>query len=344
MRKATALISIITVMVVVGARAGAYELYFGGTHSHTSFSDGKALPENAYDTARYQGAADFWFVTDHYHSLGRMENAPDRGEWDHTVATARARTEPGKFVALVGWEWADDTAGHMNVLFDAETPPPMLMTSFFDRFVSYWLKNHRDTVTGFNHPYWSSEHRLNNFKGFEFIPQIASQTVYMEVSEPGDVPYYWLALDHGWWVAPVAAQDNHAPDWGVRPEFAAVYADELTAPALLEAFRARRVYSTTHRPMRLWFEGNGNPMGARFKADSVTLDVKVACGDGIPPAFVRIVSNGGQTVREWKPESAEFAASVTVPIEYDGRYWFAAWAQTADGKFSISAPVIVARP
>src|SRR5437016_828310 len=53
------------------AWAQAEHVYFGNLHSHTSYSDGSGLPEEAYKHARDAGL-DFLFITEHNHRLAEQ--------------------------------------------------------------------------------------------------------------------------------------------------------------------------------------------------------------------------------------------------------------------------------
>lgn len=343
MGKSLVLVAFLVVLFSPPGLAGEFNLYFGGTHSHTTFSDGSKMPEDAWDTARHEGGCDFWYITEHYQSLFDVENHPEgrQGvkEWDYLLEMGGKKTEDGKFLALVGWEWSDGDFGHTNVLFDPAEPPPVLMTGFYDRFISYWLRKHRESLTGFNHPMWSEEHELNNFRDFEFVPKIAKQVVYMEISFLEEVRYFYRALDRGWRIAPLAAQDNHSPDWCLRSEFVAVYAEELTEAGLREAFEARRFYATTDKELVLSFTGNGEAMGSRVTADSVELEIGVSHSKQKTPKLVRLVTNGGEVLKEWKPDGGEFRAEYNVAIEGEAVRWFVVYAETNDGRFSLSAPI-----
>lgn len=325
-----------------GARAGEYNLYFGGNHSHTSFSDGSLYVEDAFDTARYKGNCDFWFVTDHYQKMnmpGMLADGTQVIKWKYQNDVAKKKTEDGKFVALVGWEWSDGIQAHMNVLFDPAAPPDFLLTGTFDRFKNVWILKHPKTITGINHPFWSIEHKMTNLEGFKYIPELDAQTAYIEVVQWEDIPFYYVALDHGWHVAPLAAQDNHSPNWGLQPEFNAVYAKELTYEGLKEAFIARRFYATNDRGMKINFEGNGKPMGSQLKGDLVKLKVTVSREDGLIPAYVRIVSKEGTIVKEWIPTISESKYEVTVPVMPNESRWYVAYVAMPNDKYSISAPI-----
>jgi hypothetical protein len=345
LKKATAIF--LLAFCCFAARAAAYNLYFGGTHSHTSFSDGTGFAEQAWDTARNQAHADFWAVTEHYQQFQVAATLPtgeiNVNKWKYEQDISRAKTENGKFVALLGWEWSDGIVAHMNVLFDPATPPPFLMTGTFDRFLSVWLKKHSRSITGLNHPFWSADKGMSNWENFKYMPELASQAVYIEVVQPEDIPFYYIALDRGWRVAPIAAQDNHEPNWGLQPEFAAVYANALTADDLREAFVARRFYATTDRSLRINFTGNGMPMGSQIAGDTVNFEITVS-RPGDPPAFVRLITNGGSIVKDWTPQPGDFRAEYKLAEVPEKGRWYIAYAAMPDGRYSISAPIWVRKP
>lgn len=328
------------------AAAQEYMLVFGGTHAHSSFSDGTATPAFAYDTARASGNAGFWFMTEHYQSLDKVMDAngqpTDKKEWDVTLETAKAKTENGAFAALVGWEWSNGTDGHLNVLFDPSEPPSLIMTGAFDRLISYWLKKHSKALIGFNHPQWSTEHKLNNFSDFAYVPEIASQTVYMEVYVPEDIPYFYRALDNGWRIAPLGAQDNHGPDWALRPEFIGAYTTAITQKALYDALASRRFYSTIDPALILNFTANGQPMGSILKPGGIEMKIDLSHKQGKTISRVQLVTNRGEVLKEWTPDAPEFHQTETVSAASGETKWFLAYAATADGAFVMSAPVWVA--
>ncbi len=330
--------------IAISAKTEAYNLYFGGTHSHTSFSDGQGLAGEAWDVARNQAQTDFWFITDHYQQIDVsttiLSGETNVNEWKYQKEVAKAKTENGKFLALNGWEWGDGIRGHMNVLFDQAQPPDFLMTGTYERFVSVWIKKHPRSLTGMNHPFWSADHNMDNLYNFKYIPELASQTVYIEVSQVEDIPFYYIALDRGWRVAPLGAQDNHRPNWGLSSEFAAVYADALTEDSIREAFIARRFYATIDKTLKLDFTGNGKPMGSQLAGDTIKLEVTVSHEKEVP-AFVRIISNGGGIVKEWKPEKNEFKAEFRPPVNLEKDRWYVAYVSMPDGRYSISAPIWV---
>ncbi len=335
---------IILLAAAPATAAPAYSLYFGGTHSHTSFSDGQGTPAEAFDFARNEAHLDFWAVTDHYEQLdfvsGLPDGAPRRKEWDVMRGSAADKTEPGKFVALAGYEWFDQSQGHLNVLH-SDSVAPFGSTYTLDKFYR-WVAKHPEAYIGFNHP--GDPDFKGKFNMFAYVPQVASQTVYCGVNQLEDFQLYFTALDKGWRVGPVSEQDNHQADWGLKSLFTGVYATSLTYDGIFDALANRRFYATTDRGIRLWFEGNGQPMGSVISGivagAEVALKVAVAREGGKPVAAVHIISNGGSILKEWSPGADKFDGELKATADGAPR-WFVAVVLAADGAYAISAPVIV---
>ncbi|MFA6450127.1 MAG: histidinol phosphatase, partial [bacterium] len=76
MKRRLLIIAAAAILACVPAAARAYNLYIGDLHTHSGFSDGTGLPENAYDTARNTGHFDFLAVTDHVEALGLRDDLP----------------------------------------------------------------------------------------------------------------------------------------------------------------------------------------------------------------------------------------------------------------------------
>jgi hypothetical protein len=345
MKRRLAVFAAVVFAVFVSISANAYQLYFGDLHSHTSFSDGTGLPADAFDTARFQAHLDFWTVSDHVEQLGYRTDlivgAPKEIEWDIIKKTALEKTEDGKFVALAGFEWATDpTQGHVNIFNTGEH------TDFANGYplkrMYVWLSKHPSALMGFNHPNEGSDEKLV-FNHFAYVPQIASQTIYVATNLALDFPFYYMALDNGWWVAPAAQQDNHSPDWGMHPSgnLTGVYADKLTYASLIDAFRNRRFYATNDRKIKLMLEGNGLPMGSRISADSANLEISVDYEGGTAISSVKLVSNSGNIVKQWNPGGSKFKESVSMPADTEETHWFVVLVEAPNNRFAMSAPIIL---
>jgi hypothetical protein len=338
---------IAAMMIIAGTSCRAYELYFGDIHSHTSFSDGMGTPAEAFDMARNDAGLDFWAVTDHAEQIGLVKGqpagSPQIKEWDVAFDTAREKTENGKFIAFVGSEWGSDgQQGHMNVL-NLDKYPVLEKTLRLKQFYK-WVYANPGALIGFNHPYEGTEDGLI-FDQMKYVPQVASQTFYIALNRPEDFKYYYMAIDNGWRVGPVAEQDNHDKDWGtaVSGHLMAVYSNELTYSGLIDAFRNRRFYATDDRNLKLWFAGNGEPMGSIVTGENIGLTIDVAHAKGAQISSVRLVTNGGAVVKEWTPGADKFHADFTPPTGAAGTQWYVVVAEEPNGKHSVSAPIWIKR-
>ncbi|HNS99905.1 MAG TPA: hypothetical protein PKL73_23300, partial [Polyangiaceae bacterium] len=85
-----------------GCLVGDYQPYFGNLHAHTSYSDGKGLPSEAFAHARQQAGLDVQVITDH---LEQLYWPNPSGRWDKCRQQADDAYEPGAFVALCGFEY-----------------------------------------------------------------------------------------------------------------------------------------------------------------------------------------------------------------------------------------------
>jgi len=99
---------------------GLEPLYWGDLHGHSNYSDGTGLPEDYYRYARDVAGLDVIVLTDHDHfGVPFLDAAPER--WEEIRAQVKAFDEPGRFVALLGFEWTSWLYGHRHVVyFDGE--------------------------------------------------------------------------------------------------------------------------------------------------------------------------------------------------------------------------------
>ena len=150
------------------ALQGPLKVFFGNLHSHTSYSDGQGIPEDAYRHARDVAGLDFLAVTEHNHRAApsRIEDEPSLYSGPSSLSliqTAARFMDEGTFVALYGQEFSSIGSGnHANVL-DA---PAVIQTSAvpngrWDKLLLDWLPAHLDSsgqrpLLLLNHPSQSS--------------------------------------------------------------------------------------------------------------------------------------------------------------------------------------------
>ncbi len=279
-----------------------YDFYFGIPHSHSSFSDGKGTPREAFNYAISNGL-DWMFLTDHsnwfdgvayeantslladessefyqadydttfeYNSSTNQFEGVAGSEWTRIGETVTSFNDAyDDFVAFRGFEMTFGDVGHINVI-DSENyveakSQMRSLTDFYE-----WIDKLSETqddlaLASFNHPNWPSD----SFYNQAYVPELDEEMSMMEVGN-GAPPYsyaraeeqYIRALDNGWHLAPTNGQDNHSMNWGDPDNLTAVVAKDLTEDGIKEAISNRRVYSTETRNLELTVKANGFWMGS----------------------------------------------------------------------------------
>ncbi len=78
-----------------------YRLYWGVIHGHTSHSDGIGSPEEYFERMRDENRLDFGALADHDHLWETTDEM-----WRRSQEVTAQFNEPGRFVTLLGYEWA----------------------------------------------------------------------------------------------------------------------------------------------------------------------------------------------------------------------------------------------
>ncbi|MEL7060579.1 MAG: DUF3604 domain-containing protein [Acidobacteriota bacterium] len=106
--------------------ADARRIAWGDLQNHSNASDGSGAPEDLLRYAREVAALDVVALTDH-DRWGLLFLDAQAEVWSEMQRLADAANEPGRFVALRGYEWTHWVHGHRHVLFfdgaDAEPSP-----------------------------------------------------------------------------------------------------------------------------------------------------------------------------------------------------------------------------
>jgi predicted metal-dependent phosphoesterase TrpH len=263
------------------------QFYFGSLHSHTRYSDGKGSPEEALRWARDEKKLDFYAITDH-------DFMTSSGEWADILAKTEEFDQPGRFVALRGFEFTHPIIGHYSV-FHSNDYVTALGKSTLQKFYQ-WISEH-DVLVQFNHP----GPKYGTFEKFAFEPRIAEKIVAIETGNTNDgnasgkyLGYYQQALASGWWLAPTNNSDNHSLT--MNSYRTVVVAPSLTQENVYEAMRARRMYSADDRNIKIRFLCDGHWMGSIVKtsADEVECEVKVS--DDEPVDVIELVDADGAIV------------------------------------------------
>ena len=334
------------VVLSASARAEVYHHYFGNTHAHSRFSDGKENPADHFRLAKGAGY-DFYAITDH--ALARLKGYTPEN-WETTKREADEATD-SSFVAIVGFEFSENDGpggtGHLNALNTASTldatGPKVTLPVFYD-----WLVNQpKNVAASFNHPSPTSHN------AFDYLTSERRDVVTMyEMINSGKLRYegFLAALNKGWRVAPIAAEDGHGTGRIASDRYrTGVLAAGLTRENIMQAVRARRVYCTWDKNLRLTFRANGEIMGSVLEnPHDLTITVRASDPDlkNAKDRITRIeiVGENGKVVR-----SKDFSAhtvSWNVALKQMEKYYFVQvyTADKTDGPTAYSAPIWIENP
>ncbi len=349
LRKACSTLSLAIALVVISPCFGigsalaneveteevVYNLYFGDLHSHTSYSDGTALPDDAYAMAKGAGA-DFLAITDHYFQLTEPE-------WLALQASADSNTEDGEFVAMAGYEYYLSGINEINIYatetmapYPGETPQAYyqgerMTGGSFIPWIYDWLASEDGAIGQWNHPLSYGCPVAWDYYQFDYCTEDRDDAMGMlECYNWGyRDPSYVKALDAGWHMMPTATEDDHYGDWisplGIRT---VLLSPSLTREDLYDAMRDGRGYATLDSNLEIRFEVDGKVMGSRLSdpgAESYTasLDIYDPDGESDMITLVEIVSNGNVTVWSASPFSNSFTdLEIELPGNGGPQYFF----------------------
>lgn len=247
-----------------------FQLIYGNTHSHTSFSDAEG-PGNSPQKIinANQGHLDGIILTDHAEHLNNNEWIEEgriaqnnklclRG-FEITGTDELALTSTKNPAYQHGWGHiivvnTPSFAGRM--IFGDGNPPKITKT--FNDFLA-WLASNPEGMGIFAHPdlYMIEE----SFNGFAAPPNITTidRMVGCELSSHGlkysgldngkelrssNEACYRQLLRRGWRVGAYMGGDEHLPPYGKAKTVTGFYLTELSSAGMLEAMRTRRTFAT----------------------------------------------------------------------------------------------------
>lgn len=351
------------------APAGLHE-YVGAMHEHSAYSDGwpGTTPADYYASARTFGL-DFLAGSEHSDNTqvpmtlsegcldpSMLAACPQKTpfDWEATGAQAVAASSES-FTAIRGFEWTSDRYGHLNVYFSRNFNNAKVeggyasMQAFWAWFTTRPENGGgADGLATFNHP---GAKRLNaadpgfNWDDFAYEPAADDRMVGIEVYNDTDEfgsrgpaeGYYARALDKGWHVGAIGAEDlGHRADddWG-GPSWAktVIMATDRSPAALRAAMLQRRFYAVRTPDVRLRFNVDGATMGARLaRPNGGSLRVVGAVNDD--SLTLEAITSKGVVVA-----SAGSRLDASVSVDPGQRYYFLR-AKNADGAVvAYSSPV-----
>lgn len=213
-----------------------------------------------------------------------------------------------------------------------------------------------DGLAVFNHPgdkSLSTTDPAFNWNNFEYVPEADDRMVGMEVFN-GDKDYvtrgwYTKALDKGWHLGAVGAEDVHeAVGWG-NPSLAktVLISRDRSEPALREAMLNRRMYAVLDNAVRMEMTAGGEQMGSRIsRAEGEKVQIRASVTrEGGASSFVpadgrlEVVGNGGEVVAGATGSNISYDAAVQPGGEE--RYYFLRVLNGSGKPVAYSSPVWV---
>ena len=345
-------------------REGAPRVLWADLHGHSSLSDGTGTPADFYRYAREIGGLDVAALTDHDH-WGMRALGANPAMWRRIRDAVKAAHDPGRFVALLGYEWTSWLHGHRHVLYfdhgsdgdplgevlssiDAERrfeTPEQLWAGLRERNVDALTFAHHSAggpvATNWNYapdPVFEPVTEIMSAHGSSEAPD-SPRPIYSPVA--GN--FVRDVLDRGYEFGFIGSGDSHDGHPGLthlsapsgNSGIAAIFAEERTRAAVLEAIRARRVYATSGPRIFLNTTLDGvHPMGARVGAPPDGGDVhELAFRIGAVAPLERVdVVRSGQVIASLDAEGAmEFARAGDVPRLGPGDYVYVRAVQRDSG-------------
>jgi hypothetical protein len=321
--------------------AVAMHHYYGNLHSHTTFSDGRGTPDQAFDWARNEAGFDFYAITDHGEMLFPSE-------WRAIGRSADAKNEDGRFVALRGFEWTHPEFGHITVL-NTSSYTSAVVTLDPDYFYD-WLDRH-DGLAMFNHP----GRTANNFQRFAHHDKTHDNFFATETGNGafGNVSGVYLdhfgtALQQGWRLAPVNSQDNHR--LSANAHRTVIIAPALTRRALYEALARRRLYSSDDPDLKLLFKSGDYWMGSNIVGARRDYPFEVGVEDDEPVTRIELLDRSGSVVDSFVPPAGQsrVTAHFTVHVSEHDCFYVKVYQEDTNGdepghdhQITLSSPIWV---
>ncbi|HEX9793182.1 MAG TPA: CehA/McbA family metallohydrolase [Planctomycetota bacterium] len=323
---------------------------------HTGVSDGTGTPDAVLRYARDVAGLDVAALTDHDHWGFRFL---DQEPALRAVVAAATRKfhDPGRFVALHGYEWTNWVYGHRHVLFFDDAPQVFSSLDLaYDTPPELWDALRGSKALTIAHH--SAGGPVPVDWSFAPDPELEPVTEAVSVhgsSEAADAPLpiyaaqprNWVRdqLDRGYRLGLIGSTDGHDGHPGLaqlasgKGGLAAILAAEPTRDGVYEALRARRVYATSGPRIVLRASLGGRRMGAAIPAP--------AAGEGLtlvvwtvavaPLAAVEVIRSGA-VVETLLGEGGRSAALRTELADlHAGEYVYVRVVQV-DGHHALSSP------
>ena len=186
-----------------------------------------------------------------------------QAEYELSVYYSRRYTEPGRFVALPGWEWSqrtdDNKPNHRTVIFAGDDTPIVRHPENGSDFDA--LCDIVEAAGGLMH----TQH-----ESFRLVDRPCDANIELAtgwgnyIRDPAKIH---ADLSAGFKVGFIATGDAHRRNPGTGGGITGIWAPELTPRAILDALREHRVFATTGARVAVDARANGVFMGREVQAE-----------------------------------------------------------------------------
>ncbi|HTM50439.1 MAG TPA: DUF3604 domain-containing protein [Bryobacteraceae bacterium] len=328
--------------------SGELNIYFGDLHNHGNVGYAQGSLRRSFEIARNH--LDFFAFTPHahWHDIrhfdGSIEDkwingfAVTRERWPEVLKMAREFDAPGKFAAMVGYEWHSTSLGDYHLIFpghDAElyTPDDLKeLQRFAKKAGCIMIPHHPSPLQGhrganFSHRDPAVSPLLEIYSEWGNSESDRGPFPFIRHTEPGRWTKNTLqyVLAHNYRFGVIASTDDHLGypgGWGEG--LAAVLAPDLSRKSIMEALWDRRTYAVTGDRIALRFTVNGKMMGRELPyTRERKIHVSVSGWD--PVDRIEVLKNNRVIHRVFPVDTEPSAASWSKPVLARFEYGWGPW-------------------
>lgn len=314
--------------------------YYGIPHCHSSYSTGKGNPLEVY-TAAAKSGLNFLFLTDHNNFLINDVNYKDTIASKWTVSytiTNKVYKNSSNFLPVLGFE-CKSIYGDFNII----NPSSYFTGSIKDlKLLALWMLNNENAFISINHPH-------KNITALEYNEIYNKLITSLEVCNGNPASkytrhekYYYYLLDKGWKLGAINGQDNHRINFSDSDYLTVFIANDLSLNSLINAFRARRTYSTESRFLKLHFFINETFMGGILYTNNKKIKFNIFAEDiKYKITEIQILSNKGVMIKSIENINLNSIKYIYEHTRLPNENWYIIRVIEENTKIAVSSPIFV---